>query len=277
MSNGMKFGAVAFLDALGFKGLWQKYLGKNNDADPLVTKFRRIRELGVAQFRPSNPGDPAWWCLEEFWPRSSPEFQISFLSDSIIAACWFENNENAQGLTGERDRTGYKLATQLLWCLAFRLSRLIHDSICGEPRISYRGCISIGHFRIEDSWLAIGPAIDEAASLEREVDAGIVWLAPSARQYIEWEMKPLKPACLFEYEVPIKGRTPIPSIVVNPLALIGVEDAIANWKQWCLSTFDRASDSDTVLDKRRNTNAFLESASRIVTELNLSRAPRQRP
>jgi hypothetical protein len=66
----MKKGAVAFLDILGFKGIWQ-----SRGADDVLSLLNSVPELVIQTYKQPPP--------EKNWPESS-EPSITILSDTIV-------------------------------------------------------------------------------------------------------------------------------------------------------------------------------------------------
>lgn len=274
----MKFGAIAFLDVLGFKDIWRDYPGPNNDGEPVIERLRELRQRGITSFQQSiTECDPKLWHIPNLKLTSFPILEVIFMSDSIMAACWFDQLRGSANKIGDVNDDMRMLASQSLWCLALRISQLIYLAGCsdparGKPRLCFRGCIAIGSFRLEDGCIAVGPAVDEAVSLERQADAAIVWLAPSTSWFLVDNRKPTSPWCLMEYKVPLKGNGQLETFVVNPMALTGGERPRSDWRKQILSIFDRCVEPSTVLHKRQNTQAFLDAASRRMDEHQVKRS-----
>lgn len=66
----MKNGAVAFLDILGFRGIWQ-----NRPPDKVIELIEQVPELVAKTYRHPPP--------EKEWPKAS-EPDVTVLSDTII-------------------------------------------------------------------------------------------------------------------------------------------------------------------------------------------------
>ena len=135
--------AVAFVDILGFKGIWQR-LDSNRVLDILKGVKERIK---------TNYKHPA---LDRGWPDSSnPE--VTVLSDTIVIVI----------------KSDEPHCVLLMANIINDISLYFYDF-----RLFFRGAISYGEYEQEDSTF-IGPAIDDVAGWYEAADWIGVILTPT--------------------------------------------------------------------------------------------------
>ena len=161
----MQVGAVAFLDALGFKGIWRS-------ADPAVVleKLQALKErLEKARVRPDEPSDASGF---RSW--------VLFLSDTLVIAStanYFKPRPEDEMFP--------------LWFVCLGAADAVAAAAENDPTLVYRGSVAFGKFEIRQQFL-IGPAIDEAAEAEKLADGALIWLCPSAIRIME-QISPSNP------------------------------------------------------------------------------------
>jgi hypothetical protein len=196
----MKLGAVAILDALGFKEIW-----KRENPDVVLGKLRSLRDSFVGDMARTQSAFPAMLGSEGMTR------QAAFLSDSLIVGVSVASGgvgalgpiPTAVGGFPDLVRQDHALRDLLL-----SLSRLLDLAASAAPRLSYRGAIACGEFEFDDVFV-LGEAVDEAASVASHADGAFVWLAPSASEVHE-ELANLNPFSMYfdalapQYDVPLK-------------------------------------------------------------------------
>lgn len=130
----MKTGAVAFLDILGFKGIWQNR--PEADVLKLITDVPGIVKSTYSQPPP-----------EQKWPSSLPP-EITVLSDTFVITI-----ESAE--------------PQCIFLLANLLYKIIQHFLSQELFI--RGAIGWGNYMQEENTF-LGPAIDDVAEWYEKAD-----------------------------------------------------------------------------------------------------------
>jgi len=248
----MKLGAVAILDALGFKGIW-----KREQPELVIGKLRRLRDRIVGDIARAQQTFPAMLSAEKVTR------QAAFLSDSLVVAVSVEPGgigalgpiPLAVGGFPDLVRQDHSLRDLLL-----TLAPLIDVAATAAPCFAYRGVIACGEFEFEDVFV-LGEAIDEAAALASTADGAFVWLAPSANE-VHGQFAELNPysrpwdALAPVYDVPMKEGRLVRTRVLNPFAdrepstRGALVDAL-------LATF--GTDNEDVQRKRRNTEVFLRT------------------
>jgi hypothetical protein len=225
----MQKGAVAFLDALGFKGIWRS-------ADPaaVLEKLQALKErLERARVRPDEPSNATGF---RSW--------VLFLSDSLVIAS-----------TANYSRPRPEDEILPLWFVCLGAADAVAAAAENEPTLVYRGSIAFGEFEIREQFL-IGPAIDEAAEAEKLADGALIWLCPSAARVVE-RISPTNPLnsglrVVRNYPVPLKAGGCYRTHVVNPLLERADPDARV---QRILDFFH--SDRLDIAVKQQNTANFL--------------------
>jgi hypothetical protein len=194
----MRRGAIALLDALGFKGIW-----KHHEWTPeqVIDKLQRALQKQT-KFQ-ANVSE----VLEQNVGIRLPRFH--FLSDTVVVVA-----ESAEGQSEEPD--------DLVGWLCTYVQRFLVDMLDVEdqPCLAYRGAVTYGEFVIEPPFI-LGEAVDEAAEAERLAEGAFVWLCPSALDYFfevpdDEHLTDLMP---FRFPVPMKGGQNFETIVIPPFRL----------------------------------------------------------
>lgn len=133
----MRRGSIALIDALGFKGLWQRY-----SPNSIIHKLNGMRN-SVLRF--AQHGDKH--------VQHGRTHIIRFLSDSVVIGCHSGNGTEYSQQELDIDTAG---------SVAILTNRLIRSSLHDEPFLLYRGCITTGEYVLDGNFL-VGEAVDEAA------------------------------------------------------------------------------------------------------------------
>lgn len=242
----MLVGAVAFLDALGFKGIWKRHANSEQAVlDKLANLEARLAEVGNGIAK-KFPEDAA--ALGASLPAKL-HVRTLFVSDSIFITA---------GLQGSQ---GPAVDTMCVGIVASLAALAMFLGTEGIVPLAYRGAISFGRYLVhQDRSFVVGPAVDEAAQAEAFAQGAFVWLTPSARDAIERLPTPVPPPHLVEYDIPLKGLGSFSTYSVNPLKTNFFSPSD---KQVFLAQLTRAMDSpslDVVL-KQDNTLFFYEETS----------------
>lgn len=263
----MKTGAVAVLDALGFKGIWERF-----SPDDVLAKMKRLSdvaasasELVTQNFQQSNL---IHWKAEEVIKTDT---LVASFSDSLVLCCVGSPGPRFEDAPRTISETDALALFSLNW-IAFACSLIIAEAASTEPTFVYRGAVATGGCLFDQPSFVLGPAIDEAAPQERLAEAGLVFFCESARSLIG--RAPLRYMPMVEdYPVPMKTGSSFTTCVVNPfsfLPMIGrsvrrdrVKErtyvALAQLSSRILGYFDVTKPG--VLGKKRNTEAFLNFAA----------------
>jgi len=214
LTSPLRHGVLAFLDALGFKGIWQR-------AEPtaVIDKFTHLLD----QVRQAN-----------LYPVAADglnvHLQAMSLSDTVVIAC-----------SSEADPAKFRESSQLveevasLIAVAHVTAGLLGGMVATRPPpLAYRGTVALGEYYLDPEVnLLLGPAIDEAAEHEKLAEGAFVWLLPSANALLTDRArsasseKSLAGALIRrltthlpvvgDYPVPLKGGVPLRTSVINPL------------------------------------------------------------
>jgi hypothetical protein len=158
----MKEGAFAFLDCLGFKGVWDRGVEANQIIGFLEEAKARSHELPTAGL------------VKQFVPVV--EQSISFVSDTIAISTCAKQPDAAPTPAGK----GY------LVLLTVQVTIEICRRFATAPvPLAIRGAITFGPHIAKDSFL-LGPAVDEAAVLAETTQGAFVWLNPRAQSFF-WQ------------------------------------------------------------------------------------------
>lgn len=183
----MEYGAVALIDALGFKGLWRTW-----GAARVIEKMNAM--VSTAHENPwvVNAGNPN---------HVLKSIKLTFLSDTIAVAVSMKNR------TPSDDQHGVVI-------LSHFLQTLQHVAFVKDPPLLYRGCIAVGDHLFDGNFI-VGPAVDEAAEGFEKADGAFVWMMPSAlaAHGPENHSQPYAMA----YDVPMKCGTTFRTVALFPV------------------------------------------------------------
>jgi hypothetical protein len=237
-------GAVAVVDALGFRAARTKHA-----VGDLVGSIRRVRDRMQSGAQ-----------LDSMFGIA--ETTVAAFSDAIIVAACPPEYE------GRRPPGGSDLP-MLVGHLAGSVSTLVTEAASASVPLAYRGCVAAGSLTVVDD-IFIGNAIDEAAEFAEQALAAVVWLAPSA--VFARRGRP-QSMVLLEWDVPLRDRGPLRTLVVNPFFSVPLDDddSIFIKKMEAvecalLKPFDASQSVDVAL-KRQYTEAFLREARRFSVEM----------
>lgn len=252
----MHIGAVAILDALGFKGIWGVH-----GADAVLDKMRRVRrklELRAPQHQALAAGFHSGNLQHDL------QCAVLFLSDTIVYAC------SVPSFAPETDPRRLELLSGLCVYMACAGA---HEAIATgaiyPPSINYRGAVAFGEFQIDGNFL-IGPAVDAAAEQCEIADAAMVHIVPgatvdafNAAHRVEVDTNgPHSSGALMclEYDVPRKGRDGLRTLVINPFGVLE-HKYVVQFKDGIVAGFGSPV-PERALSKFDNTRTFLEYAWR---------------
>jgi hypothetical protein len=258
-------GAIAIVDALGFKGIW-------GAADATTAAILgTLKKIGAAA---REEADDA---AKNFAPRKLPPLigkllkdpfvKVVQLSDTIVVAAGYRPRVRSLRKTDhEKWDREYGLGpamvqdvfdTWLRHVVCACVCSIMKTAALCDPALVYRGVVTVGRFAIDENFI-LGPAVDEAAELMDLADGAFVWLAPSAMRVgkIEPDDDPEWSRMTFRYPVPLKDGRGIRTRVLSPFADCDPEER----KKVQRRILRRMNDSrlDVVI-KRNNTARFLES------------------
>jgi hypothetical protein len=242
----MQTGAFALIDALGFKGIWKKH-GEEQILAKLQKMERTTREqVDFANRRPSL--------------GFVGNVHVTFLSDTIAIGC--ELGQEPPESNGLLTRNVLTIGR-----LVLLLSSLLKSAALTDPPLAYRGCVSAGSFTIRSNFI-LGPAVDQAASMDRVAEGAFVWLDRGARDMLEAERISKEPAfpealCLHRVRVPMKGDQFSQTLAVLPYKPEDSDELKARINARLLSSFDDTKPDVAV--KRDNTRSFLETGAEAST------------
>jgi hypothetical protein len=273
----MNYGAIAVLDALGFKGIWNRHEGRR-----IFSKLQHAKNTAISKLEEGNNTAAFLRLADGFQHKTFYSWEARFLSDTALFALMPPPElelppEKAGDIQRWKSMQSYFLLGDLMYVISTFLSYV--GCTCLQPALSYRGCLAVGEFQIEDEFV-IGPAIDEAAELADVADGAFCWLTPRTfaefqQMHTEWqEYASYTPGCPsnshFEtvgplYTVPLKNGTSCQSRVVNPLATCRPQHR-SEFIRELISTFVPTENS-AIARKRGNTEDFLEIANLIPPDL----------
>lgn len=247
--------AVAFFDALGFKGIWRHF-----DPDHVLKKMqitRKYMEEAIADFNSTISGVTADGRI-----AIDPRVTIRFLSDSIVlvAAPVVTTTDPTLVDAELRDIIQREVALRQACAAAVQVGWV--GAMCIESlpvSIAYRGAVAYGEVAVDDNFF-VGPAIDEAVHLESSIDGAIIALTPEASQIADTaQISPFN-MLIADYPIPLKDGTRS-GHVINPV--FAATDFVRNGVRLAFEILMKNRGDEKIERKWRNTEALL---ARCLTE-----------
>jgi hypothetical protein len=228
----MRRGAVVMMDALGFRGIWDR-VAQPSDVFDKMESLRKRAESTMARHNVPEIG--------------ITDARATFLSDTIVLVI------SARGDDADLD------ASTAIVLAALRASDLMTEALERAPHLAYRGSIAFGDYEMKGPFV-LGPAVDEAAAHSELAEGAFVWLAPSA--CAAWRKLPDGRAQLLPTDVPLKEGRRYSTFAVSPFDPTDHRAERRDIADSLLATFDtgRSSLDIDVQIKRQNTETFLRRA-----------------
>lgn len=223
----MKTGAVALIDALGFRGIWGRH-----KPDEVLTALRNTKDWFEARIKEQFSSQPWMQC------------EVAFLSDTIaVSMALAESTENREAMSV------VYLADVISWVL----DRVLRSGI----PFAYRSAIAVGSYEVSPHFL-IGQAIDEAAGAHELAQGAFIWLTPGARGHVaRWLKDQPHNTHLVKFDVPLKGGDTFNTYTVSPLEQACSEGDACVLAQSLLATFSNSNVDVAV--KRQNTSKHMRA------------------
>lgn len=223
----MNTGAVALIDALGFRGIWGRH-----KADEVLTALRNMKSWMEKRVQEQFSSQPWMQC------------HVAFLSDTIAISMTLE------------EKTKNREAMSVIY-LADVISWVLDRTLRSDVPLAYRGAIVVGSYDVSEHFL-IGPAIDEAASVYDRAQGAIIWLTPTAREHVAgWLKGQPHNTHLVKFAVPFKGGDVFNTYTVSPLEQARDQDDANKLTRTLLNIF--SSPSIEVAVKRENTQSHMRA------------------
>lgn len=222
----MKEGAVAMIDALGFRGIWDRWPPADILANMHALKDRLENDL------------------REIATQPDMQFDATFLSDTIVLGLALPSSvPNHAALSAIY--VGDIVARILAW------------SARSSTPLAYRGAIACGQYEISSHFI-MGRAIDEAATYHESAEAAIVWLLPDARTLVgDWLRNQPNNTHFVRHSVPLRYGSAFHTYTVSPIVQAVQEEDGRSLANALLATFKGPNVGVAV--KRQNTVAHLKS------------------
>ncbi|MCC8951114.1 hypothetical protein H8A97_40205 [Bradyrhizobium sp. Arg62] len=219
----MQTGAVALIDALGFRGIWNRH-----NSQQVLDALKDMKDVIEAKITNQFATQPSFQC------------SIAFLSDTIAISMALDDPRD------DYDRVG----SSVLY-LADVVSWILEHSLRSKVPLAYRGAIAIGEYELSAHFL-IGQAIDEAAAAHERSQGAMIWLTPGAKDRVSNILRNNpRNTHLVRFPVPLKGGDTFPTFTVSPLEQARGQDDANALTQTLLHTF--SSPQVEVAIKRQNT------------------------
>ena len=182
----MKEGAVAMIDALGFRGIWGRCVPEEVIANMSSLKMQLESDLREISAQPIM------------------QFDATFLSDTIVIGLSLPDT------LSNRDALSVTFVTDIL-------TRILAWSARSSTPLAYRGVVAYGEYEIQPHFI-VGKAIDEAASYYELAQAAVVWLLPQTRDIVANQLRGLPSNThLIRFKVPLKAGEAFESYTVSPI------------------------------------------------------------
>jgi hypothetical protein len=229
----MRKGAIAMLDALGFKGVWKRR-GIDDQHELVLEKLRRVQASLVQNTAFMNA------FAQQLKPRREAKIESCLVSDTVVIGV---------SAVTEEFRDDPRNAMFLTCVAALASASAIQLGVAlPEPTLAYRGCIAFGRFEMDGAFY-VGPAVDEAAESMEKANGPFVWLGPSALEAVGGPANAGLCEALIEWSVPLNGGATYDTLCVRTLPPITRE-----WLDRLFGSFPSAPLELAV--KRQNAEKF---------------------
>lgn len=233
------WGAIAMVDALGFKGIWKR---PSVDVARLAAKMETMCRVQTMWQELGDDG-------------ALPDFQhfAQAVSDTFIFGV----------VSKSRDLPAYfQYVPLFLTC--HMVGELVRLGLTEEPFLSFRGCLAVGELWITDD-VILGESVEAAASLYEQPLAATVVLTPEAVAAAEAGVKPELPINLppsimepwYACQVPLHGGEAMKTYVVDALLdhYVDGNPMLGTYAERLLATFDMSNPEVRI--KHTNTKEIL--------------------
>jgi hypothetical protein len=222
----MKTGAVALIDALGFRGIWNRH-----KPEDVMDGMKSVKNWFETRIKEQFASQPDFHC------------DVAFLSDTIAVSMDFDGgNEHREALSV------LYLGDVISWVL----DQVLRSAI----PVAYRGAIAIGEYEVSPHFL-IGQAIDEAAAAYELAQGAIIWLTPAARERVSDWLDVRPGTHMVKFDVPLKGGYTLNTYTLSPLEQAKDVNDAEKLTQRLLATFTGSTIDIAV--KRQNTVRHLRA------------------
>lgn len=204
-------GALAMIDALGFKGIWSRP-ELHGDSDAVLVMFDAL-QASTKLAMDEMAREVADLERDE---GLRTQIQVIYLSDTVVIGAACEQKD------GERSKDADAVALAVVGTIA---SHIQAQALLAIVPLTYRGCIAFGDFKLSPQFI-VGPAVDEAASLMDLADAALVWCTPSASAVVSSVKGPAtadsadSPRLYLRDGVPLKGGRLYRTWIVSPFKTV---------------------------------------------------------
>lgn len=267
-------GAFAFVDCLGFKGIWSR-----KPASQVLSKLINLEEVVASVCAKFDSRDR----------EIGPGFMVASvcsISDGVALSVQYAE-EAPPEVKGDE--------SHLVGRICMIMAEIVDLFLIDEPHLLLRGCINYGPHLMNKSFV-IGPAVDQAVEYEKVPNGAFIWLSPLAgklyedfltgldashdillerfkrldisgtsydREGFDSSMKSIKavgvlPHVLRDFEMPIKNGEKLVCSVINPLSLQPKKESRTQRIE--IYESEMTSERIDVLVKKQNTMAFLAKA-----------------
>lgn len=183
----MYTGAIALIDALGFRRIWERH-----KPDDVLSALKAMKDRMEGRIKAQFSSQPWMQC------------EVAFLSDTIAISMALE------------EATQNRMAMSVLY-LGDVISWILEDTLRSSIPMAYRGAIAIGSYEVSPHFI-IGPAVDEAAATYELAQGAFIWVTPRAHAEIaRWLKDQPHNTHLVKYDVPLKTGDVFRTYTVSPL------------------------------------------------------------
>jgi hypothetical protein len=238
----MREGFVAMFGALDFGGIWERAARAN----PAWNVLDKLEKLVPKADEVRGAMEDANAQLEQAGELQHTDVRTLFFSGTVVVAA------RAEDATGKDAQSGIWAALLSAGCIVSGV--LANAANTPDPKLTYRGCIAYGEYDASANFV-IGPAVDEAASLAVDAEAGLVWFAPSAKLVMDGIRLRRPDDLIRPWQVPLKGDRCFDTYVISPYAGVN-EQSWGLLRQKILGTF--SNNSIDVRLKAQYTDKFLK-------------------
>lgn len=248
-------GAVAMIDALGWKGIWRRISNLQrflSNIQAVETRAKRRAPKTRARLK------SGFWGPTEGW-NSQSSFEVRFLSDTVVVAASLIPPQPDHIVTRDIPASALVRQAGLLvqHLVVESVAEIVRHAASASPPLIYRGAIATGAVHIYRNIL-LGAAVDRAAELMDLPDGAFIWVDPKEKRFTG--------TGILEMPIPLRDGRRIHSRVVNPFHACGSEQDIREVSNGYNSTLHQDGGSLDIIFKRQHTELLLDAGTSAMRE-----------
>ncbi len=238
--------AIALLDTLGYKGIWNRA-----QPDDILASLEKTNST-AEEVGANTIANFSKQLIENVPVTNYLSFQllVRAFSDTLVVGC---SAAAAPQCPSTHRQAVENLAPGVaIQVVSEMVAGIASTSATARTPMAYRGAIAFGNLAYRSSFL-VGPAIDEAAEMEHQPEGAFIVVCPSASAFLAKDSRDLP--LLYSYPVPCKRG-------VSRMHVINPTYYTLDPNKYLKSILHTFTGDDSVLRKRANTKTFLVEAAK---------------